>query len=65
MEQPFTNFSEACAYKTDDKQFVCGDCRLFVSEEQFIQTKSDWGTCAHHSHAFLRFRRACYSFEKK
>ncbi len=65
MEQKFVSFREACDYKTDDKQFECGDCKLFISEEQFINSKSNWGTCPHHSHAFLRFRRACYSFEKK
>jgi hypothetical protein len=65
MDPQFSSFREACDYKTNDKQFECGDCKLFISEEQFINAKSNWGTCPHHSHAFLRFRRACYSFEKK
>jgi hypothetical protein len=65
MEQKFASFRDACDFKTDDKQFECGDCKFFISEEQFISSKSNWGTCPHHSHAFLRFRRACYSFEKK
>lgn len=64
MEHPqFTTFKEACDYKVDDKQHICGDCKFFVSEEQFIGSQSNWGTCLHHSHAFLKFRRACYSFE--
>lgn len=65
MQQQFATFKDACNYKFDDKRQECGECRLFISEEQFIDTKSNWGTCPHHSHAFLRFRRACYSFEKK
>ena len=65
MEQQFATFREACDYKVDDKQYECGDCKLFVSEELFIEGQSNWGTCQHHSHAFLKFRRACYSFEKK
>ncbi len=65
MEQTFASFREACEFKSEDKQFECGDCVHFISEEQFISAKSNWGTCAHHSHAFLRFRRACYSFEKR
>ncbi len=65
MERRFSTFREACAYKLDEKQFECGECRFFVSEEEFIAAPSNWGTCQHHSHAFLRFRRACYSFEKK
>jgi hypothetical protein len=65
MERQFASFREACDYKTDEKQFECGSCKFFIFEEQFIQSKSNWGTCPHHSHAFLRFRRACYSFEQK
>jgi hypothetical protein len=66
METKFARFREACDYKIEDsKRFECGDCKLFVSEEEFINSKSDWGSCPYHSHAFLRFRRACYSFEKK
>jgi hypothetical protein len=65
MEQEFASFRDACDYKVDDKQFECGDCRSFISEEKYISSKSNWGTCPHHSHAFLRFRRACYSFEKR
>ena len=65
MDAQFTSFREACDFKVNDKQFECGDCKFFVSEEQFVNSKSNWGTCLHHSHAFLRFRRACYSFEKK
>ena len=64
MEE-FASFREACEHKVNDKQYECGDCRLFVSEESFIDTRSNWGTCQHHSHAFLKFRRACYSFEQK
>jgi hypothetical protein len=65
MQQQFASFREACDYKVDDKQHECGACRLFVSEEQFIGAQSNWGTCQHHSHAFLKFRRACYSFEPR
>ena len=66
MEYPeFATFKEACDYKVNDKQHVCGDCKFFISEEQFIDSQSNWGTCLHHSHAFLKFRRACYSFEQK
>jgi hypothetical protein len=65
MERSFSTFSEACSYKVDEKQFQCGECRFFVSEEEFIDSNSNWGTCLHHSHAFLRFRRACYSFEQE
>jgi len=65
MDRKFASFREACDYKVEEKQFECGDCRFFVSEQEFIDSRSDWGTCEHHSHAFLRFRRACYSFEKK
>jgi hypothetical protein len=66
METKFATFREACDYKVEDaKRFECGDCRLFVSEEEFISSRSDWGSCPYHSHAFLRFRRACYSYEKK
>ena len=65
MEPQFANFKEACNYKVDGKQFECGDCRLFISEEQFLNAPSNWGTCLHHSHAFIKFRRACFSFENK
>ncbi len=65
MKEKFAGFREACDFKVDDKQHQCGDCALFISEEQFIDAKSNWGTCRYHSHAFLKFRRACYSFEKK
>ena len=66
MEYPqFATFKEACGYKVDDKEHECGDCKYFISEEQFIDSQSNWGTCLHHSHAFLKFRRACYSFEQK
>jgi hypothetical protein len=30
-----------------------------------VNVPSNWGTCPHHSHAFIKFRRACYSFEKR
>ena len=65
MERRFATFKEACDHKVDEKQYECGACRFFVSEEEFIDAPSNWGTCEHHSHAFLRFRRACYSFESK
>ncbi len=65
MDAQFTSFREACNFKVDDKRFECGDCKFFISEELFVKSKSNWGTCLNHSHAFLRFRRACYSFEKK
>jgi hypothetical protein len=65
MEHLFTTFTEACDHKVEEKQFECGECRLFISEEEFAKSPSNWGTCLHHSHAFLRFRRACYSFEQK
>lgn len=65
MEQTFASFKEACNHKVNDKQFECGDCRFFISEEQFLSAPSNWGTCLHHSHAFIKFRRACFSFEKK
>ena len=65
MELKFPTFKEACDHKVEDKQFQCGDCRHFISEEEFIKVSSHWGTCLHHSHAFLKFRRACYSFEVK
>ncbi len=65
MHQQFADFREACSYKVDNKQFECGDCRFFISEEQFTNSPSNWGTCLHHSHAFIKFRRACFSFEKK
>jgi len=65
MRQEFTTFKEACDYKVDEKEHECGACKFFISEEQFVNSPSNWGTCPHHSHAFLRFRRACYSFEPK
>jgi len=65
MQEKFASFSEACNYRVDNKEFECGHCRHFISEEQFISTPSNWGTCLHHSHAFIKFRRACYSFEKQ
>ncbi len=65
MENKFSSFKEACDHKIDEKQHICADCKLFISEEQFVQVQSNWGTCHHHSHAFLRFRRACYSFDPK
>jgi hypothetical protein len=65
MEFKFSTFKEACDFKIDEKHHTCGDCKLFIPEEQFVKVKSHWGTCQHHSHAFLRFRRACYSFEQK
>ncbi len=65
MLYSFASFKEACSHKVDDKQHECGQCKLFISEEAFIDSKSNWGTCAHHSHAFLKFRRACYSFEQR
>jgi len=65
MDQKFANFREACHHKVAEKQFECGDCRHFISEELFVNSSSNWGTCLHHSHAFVKFRRACYSFEKK
>lgn len=65
MDRPFASFQEACSYKVEDKPFECGDCRHFISEEQFLNAPSNWGTCLHHSHAFIRFRRACHSFEKR
>ncbi len=64
-QQQFATFKDACDYKIEDKQFECGECRHFTSEEEFIHSESNWGTCPHHSHAFLRFRRACYSFERQ
>jgi hypothetical protein len=65
MPQKFATFQEACNYKVDEKRFECGGCTHFIAEEQFLKTPSNWGTCQHHSHAFIKFRRACYSFEKK
>ena len=65
MQNKFTTFREACDYKLEDKQLECGDCKFFISEESFISSHSNWGTCPYHSHAFVRFRRACYSFEKR
>ncbi len=66
MDYPqFATFKEACDHKVDDKQHTCGDCKFFISEERFISSQSNWGTCPYHSHAFLKFRRACYSFEPK
>jgi hypothetical protein len=65
MQHQFTTFKDACDHKVESKQFECGDCKLFIPEEQFIRTASPWGTCPYHSHAFVKFRRACYSFEKK
>ena len=65
MERTFASFQEACNYKVDDKPFECGDCRHFISEEHFVNAPSNWGTCLHHSHAFIRYRRACHSFEKR
>ena len=65
MDPKFATFREACDYKLNDKQHECGQCRLFISEELYIESSSPWGTCPHHSHAFLKFRRACYSFEQK
>ena len=65
MQQQFTSFRQACDYKVEDKQLECGDCRFFVSEEKFISSRSNWGTCQYHSHAFVKYRRACYSFEKR
>lgn len=61
----FATFREACSYKVTEKQFECGDCRHFIPEEQFLEIPSNWGTCLHHAHAFVKFRRACYSFEKR
>ena len=63
MNQRFSNFREACRYKVEDKQHECRECRLFIPEEKFIASPSNWGTCPFHSHAFQKFRRACYSFE--
>ena len=60
VRQQFATFKEACDYKVDDKQHECGDGKFFVSEERFIDAASNWGTCQHHSHAFLKFRRARY-----
>ncbi|NLT65189.1 MAG: hypothetical protein GXX84_01135 [Acidobacteria bacterium] len=65
MEQKFASFVEACSYKVNEKQHHCGDCRYFISEEQFTDAPTNWGTCPHHSHAFIKYRRACYSFESK
>ncbi len=65
MEQQFTSFRQACDYKVEDKQLECGDCKYFISEEKFISSRSNWGTCPYHSHAFVKYRRACYSFEKR
>ena len=65
MPDQFSTFKEACDHKVEDKRHQCGDCRHFISEEQFIRAHSNWGTCLHHSHAFLKFRRACYSFEAR
>jgi len=65
MQHQFTSFRQACDHKVEDKQLECGDCRLFISEEQFISARSNWGTCPYHSHAFVKYRRACYSFEKR
>jgi hypothetical protein len=31
---------EACDYKVDEKQFECGECRFFISEEEFIKSTS-------------------------
>ena len=64
MPQQFTSFREACDHKLEDKQLECGECALFISEEAFINSPSNWGTCPFHSHAFVKYRRACYSFEK-
>jgi hypothetical protein len=65
MPQQFLSFREACDYKIEDKQIECEACGLFIAEERFIRSHSDWGTCPYHSHAFVKYRRACYSFEKK
>jgi hypothetical protein len=65
MQQEFTAFREACDYKVDDKQLECGECKFFISEEKFVNARSNWGTCPYHSHAFVRYRRACYSFVNK
>jgi len=65
MQEKFASFREACNYKVNEKEHECGDCRHFVSEEQFLNAPSNWGTCPHHSHAFIKYRRACYSFEKR
>lgn len=65
MQEKFATFREACNYKVNEKTFECGECRYFVSEEQFLNAPSNWGTCPHHSHAFIKYRRACYSFEKR
>ena len=65
MQKQFTSFRQACDYKVEDKQLECGDCKFFVSEEKFISSRSNWGTCPYHSHAFVKYRRACYSFEKR
>lgn len=65
MDEQFATFREACNYKIAEKQFTCGECAFFISEEQFLKSPSNWGTCRHHSHAFFKFRRACYSFKKK
>jgi hypothetical protein len=65
MHPQFGSFREACSYKIAEKQFECGDCRHFISEEQFVNASSNWGTGPHHSHAFAKFRRACYSYEKR
>lgn len=64
MQEKFASFREACNYKVNEKEHDCGDCGHFISEEQFLNAPSNWGTCPHHSHAFIKFRRACYSFEK-
>lgn len=64
MQGQFTTFREACDHKVEDKQLECGNCRHFIPEEAFLRSPSNWGTCQYHSHAFVRFRRACYSFEK-
>jgi hypothetical protein len=65
MQEKFASFREACNYKVNEKMHECGDCRHFISEEQFLNAPSNWGTCPHHSHAFIKYRRACYSFEKR
>lgn len=65
MQEKFAGFRDACNHKINQKEFECGDRRHFISEEQFSNTPSNWGTCLHHSHAFIKFRRACYSFKKR
>jgi len=65
MDPKFESFREACNHKVAEKQFECGDCLHFISEEQFVNAPSNWGTCLHHSHAFVKFRRAWYPLEKR